>query len=60
MTPPSEYQAKELHKAISGLGTEENTLIEILGIHNNDEIKQIRDVYEGCKYKSSFWSKMNK
>lgn len=51
MTPPFEYQAKELHKAISGLGTEENTLIEILGIHNNDEIKQIRDVYEGCKYK---------
>lgn len=50
MTPPLEYQAKELHKAISGLGTDEGTIIEILGIHNNEEIKNIRDVYEGCMW----------
>lgn len=49
MTPPVEYQAKELHKAISGLGTDEDTIVEILGIHNNDEVKNIKDVYEGCK-----------
>lgn len=49
MTPPVEYQSKELHKAISGLGTDEHTIVEILGIHNNDEVKNIRDVYEGCK-----------
>lgn len=49
MTPPVEYQAKELHKAISGLGTDENTLIEILGVHSNAEINEIRDVYEGRK-----------
>lgn len=53
MTPPVEYQAKELHKSISGLGTDENTLTEILGIHNNDEIRAIREVYEGRKYKNS-------
>lgn len=53
MTPPVEYQAKELHKAISGLGTDEHTIIEILGIHNNDEIKNVKDVYEGCTLLSS-------
>lgn len=51
MTSPLEYQAKELHKALSGLGTDEETIIEILGIHNNEEVKNIRDVYEGCKLK---------
>ncbi|XP_050310580.1 annexin B9-like isoform X2 [Anthonomus grandis grandis] len=47
MTEPLEYQAKELHHAISGLGTNESTLVEILGIHNNEEITTIVNLYEG-------------
>nr|CAH7766069.1 unnamed protein product [Callosobruchus chinensis] len=47
MTEPVEFLAKELHKAISGLGTEESTIVEILGIHNNDEIIKISNAYEG-------------
>ncbi|CAG9817526.1 unnamed protein product [Phaedon cochleariae] len=47
MTEPIEFQAKQLHKAISGLGTDESTIVEILGVHNNDEVVRIADEYEG-------------
>lgn len=50
MTDPIEFQAKELHHAISGLGTDEGTIVEILGIHNNDAVLNIANAYEGCKY----------
>ncbi|CAH1988856.1 unnamed protein product [Acanthoscelides obtectus] len=50
MTEPVEFLAKELHKAISGLGTEESTIVEILGIHNNDEIIRISNCYEGLSF----------
>ncbi|KAK9737570.1 Annexin [Popillia japonica] len=36
-----------MHKAISGLGTDEPTIVEILGVHTNEEIIAIRDEYEG-------------
>lgn len=49
MTDPIEFQAKELHHAISGLGTDEGTIVEILGIHNNDAVLNIANAYEGCK-----------
>lgn len=52
MTHPVEFQAKQLHKAISGIGTEESALVEILGIHRNEEILAIRAAYEE-HYKSS-------
>ncbi|CAH1988858.1 unnamed protein product [Acanthoscelides obtectus] len=51
MTEPVEFLAKELHKAISGLGTEESTIVEILGIHNNDEIIRISNCYEGLYHR---------
>lgn len=49
MTEPIEFQAKQLHKAISGLGTDEGTIVEILSIHNNDEVTKIAQEYEGRK-----------
>lgn len=50
MTNPVEFQAKQIHKAISGLGTDEGTIVEILGVHTNEEIIAIRDEYEGRKF----------
>lgn len=49
MMEPVEFQAKQLHKAISGLGTDEMTLVEILAVHDNDDIIKISNAYEGCK-----------
>ncbi|KAJ8915072.1 hypothetical protein NQ315_014327 [Exocentrus adspersus] len=47
MTEPIEFQAKQLHKAISGLGTEESTIVEILGVYDNDDVVKIANEYEG-------------
>ncbi|KAJ8974830.1 hypothetical protein NQ317_019497 [Molorchus minor] len=47
MTEPTEFQAKQLHKAISGLGTDEKTIVEILAVHNNEDVIKIADEYEG-------------
>ncbi|XP_060528123.1 annexin B9-like isoform X2 [Cylas formicarius] len=47
MTHPVEFQAKELHKAITGLGTDEATIVEILGVHTNEEVVKIANGYEG-------------
>jgi len=47
MLDPIEFQAKELHHAISGLGTDEATIVEILGIHSNENIINIANAYEG-------------
>lgn len=55
MTDPIEYQAKELHHAISGLGTDEPTIVEILGIHNNEDVVNIANAYEGCKQKLNYF-----
>ncbi|XP_050502083.1 annexin B11-like isoform X1 [Diabrotica virgifera virgifera] len=52
MTEPIEFQAKQLHKAISGLGTDESTIVEILSVHNNDEIIRISQAYEGLYQRS--------
>lgn len=46
MKPPVDYIAKELHHAMDGIGTEEETLVEILCSRDNNEIAAIVEAYE--------------
>lgn len=49
MTPIPDFLAKELHHAVSGIGTKEETLVEIICTANNYEMKCIKAAYEKCK-----------
>lgn len=46
MHPPVQYLCKQLHKAMSGVGTDESALVEILCTKNNAEIGEIVKAYE--------------
>ncbi|VDM84611.1 unnamed protein product, partial [Strongylus vulgaris] len=46
MEPTAVYDAKQLHKAVQGLGTKESVLIEIMTSRTNQQIAQIRSVYK--------------
>ncbi|XP_033231058.1 annexin B10 isoform X1 [Belonocnema kinseyi] len=46
MTPPVDFMAKQLHKAMSGIGTEEEALVEILCSRDNREVGEIVEAYE--------------
>ncbi|XP_055906819.1 annexin B10-like [Eupeodes corollae] len=46
MTPTEEYMCSELNKAMDGMGTDEETLVEILCSKSNEEIQQIVSAYE--------------
>ncbi|XP_018417779.1 PREDICTED: annexin A1-like [Nanorana parkeri] len=48
---PAEYDAEELKHATKGLGTDEDTLIEILASRTNREIANIKSAYKE-KYKN--------
>ncbi|KAM9360855.1 annexin A1a [Symphorus nematophorus] len=43
---PAQYDAQQLKHAMKGLGTDEQTLIEILASRNNREILEIKKVYK--------------
>uniref|UniRef100_A0A0N4ZNZ6 Annexin n=1 Tax=Parastrongyloides trichosuri TaxID=131310 RepID=A0A0N4ZNZ6_PARTI len=45
MIPKYEYEAIELHKAMSGFGTKESVLVEILCSRTNNEIEKIKRAY---------------
>lgn len=49
MTPLPEFYAKEIHHALSGIGTHESTLIEVLCSLNNSEIHYIKQAYQSRK-----------
>ncbi len=49
-TDPCEYDADELRNAMSGAGTKEDTLIEIIASRNNMQIAAIKQCYN-AKYK---------
>ena len=40
-----EYDCYELHRAIKGLGTDEEVAVEILSIRSNKRLKAIQDLY---------------
>ncbi|XP_045560173.1 annexin A1-like [Salmo salar] len=44
---PAQYDAQQLKLAMKGLGTDEDTLIEILASRTNKEIREIKKVYKG-------------
>ncbi|KER33325.1 hypothetical protein T265_12644, partial [Opisthorchis viverrini] len=42
---PAEFDARQLRKAVKGMGTDESALIEILCSRTNDQIRQIKEAY---------------
>jgi len=46
LTPPAMLDAMELHEAMSGAGTDETTLIEVLATKTNEQIETIKEKYK--------------
>lgn len=45
LLPPIEYDAKMLHDAVKGAGTEEQTLVGVMCTRNNAELTEIKEKY---------------
>ncbi|RUS88556.1 hypothetical protein EGW08_003656 [Elysia chlorotica] len=46
LTPMRTLEARQLHDAISGAGTDETTIIEVLATKTNEEIEEIKAAYK--------------
>ena len=46
---PVEYDCRELNRAIKGVGTDEEALIEILASRSRKRIQDINNLYLQCK-----------
>ncbi|XP_022317073.2 annexin A4-like [Crassostrea virginica] len=46
MQPTTKYDAMELNRAMKGLGTDEDVLIEIMCSRTNDELREVIQAYE--------------
>ncbi|XP_056091205.1 annexin A1a [Rhinichthys klamathensis goyatoka] len=46
LMPPAQYDASLLKNAMKGLGTDEETLVEILASRTNKEIREIKQVFK--------------
>ncbi|KAF2897862.1 hypothetical protein ILUMI_08313 [Ignelater luminosus] len=58
LIPLKEYYVKELHEAMHGVGTNEDTLIEILCTMNNEGIRQIKKFMKKVTYKATLKSQI--
>ncbi|XP_064091812.1 LOW QUALITY PROTEIN: annexin A3-like [Macrobrachium nipponense] len=54
MTPMDRYLATELHRAMEGVGTDEDVLIEILCTRDNHSLRNISKAYEDVYGKSLY------
>ncbi|KAH9496838.1 Annexin A4 [Bulinus truncatus] len=52
LTPPRKLDAQQLHRAISGAGTDETSIVEILCTKTNKEIEEIKAAYK-AEYNSN-------
>jgi hypothetical protein len=52
MMDPVELDCFELKQAVKGLGTDEETLIEILASRSNERLKAINETYQKSMFKS--------
>ena len=46
---PADFVAMELRKAMKGLGTDEDALIEIICILSKDEMAKVKEAYSTCE-----------
>ncbi|XP_026293202.1 annexin B11 isoform X2 [Frankliniella occidentalis] len=52
MKPHSEFIAKEVHDALAGIGTDEETVIEVVCSSTNQEIHAIKNTYQQMYHRS--------
>ncbi|XP_068189367.1 annexin A2 isoform X1 [Antennarius striatus] len=45
MMPPAQYEAHRLQRAMAGIGTDEETLLEILCTRSGERLREIREMY---------------